>query len=43
MKNVVKDEVTKELNFVERIIVKVFAKTFNKVYKIGITFGFNNK
>ena len=43
MKNVVEDEVIKELNFVERIIVKIFTKTFIKVYKIGITYGFNNK
>lgn len=42
-KNVVKDEVLKELNFVEKIIVKLFTKTFIKVYKIGITYGFNNK
>lgn len=42
-KDVVKDEVLKELNFVEKIIVKLFTKTFIKVYKIGITYGFNNK
>lgn len=43
MKNVVEDVVGKELNFVERIIIKIFTKTFIKVYKIGITYGFNNK
>lgn len=43
MKNVVEDVVVKELNFVERIVVKIFTKTFIKVYKIGITYGFNNK
>lgn len=43
MKNVVEDEMVEELNFVERIIVKIFRKTFIKVYKIGITYGFNNK
>ena len=43
MKDVVLDEVMKELNWKERIIVKILAKTFYKVYKIGITFGFNNK
>ena len=43
MKNVVKDDVVKELNFLERIVVKMFKKTFIKVYKIGITYGFNNK
>lgn len=36
-------DVVKELNFVERIVVKMFKKTFIKVYKIGITYGFNNK
>lgn len=30
--NVVKDEVIKELNWKERIIVKLFAKIFEKVY-----------
>ena len=43
MKNVEKDEVLKELNFAEKIIVKVFTKTFIKIYKLGITFGFNNR
>ncbi len=41
--DVVENEIIKELNWKERIIVKVFAKTFVKIYKIGITFGFNNK
>lgn len=35
--------IKKELNFWERILFKVFKKTFVKIYKIGITFGFNNK
>lgn len=30
--DVVKDEVIKELNWKEKIIVKLFAKTFDKVY-----------
>lgn len=34
MKNVVLKEVKRELNWRERIIVKVFAKTFKKVYNI---------
>lgn len=38
-----KDEVVNELNWRERIIVKLFPKTFIKIYKLGITFGFNNK
>ena len=37
--NVVKDVVIKdvenELNWREKIIIKVFTKTFNKVYNIG--------
>ena len=39
----VKSDIVKELNFTERIIVSMFPKTFSKVYKLGITFGFNNK
>ena len=30
--NVVKDEIMKELSWKERIVVKLFAKTFEKVY-----------
>lgn len=41
--NVVLDEIKNELNWKEKIIVRIFSKTFSKVYKIGITFGFNNK
>lgn len=43
MKNVVKNDALKELNFAEKIIVKIFRKTFVKIYKLGITFGFNNR
>lgn len=43
MKNVVLNEVKKELNWRERIVVKLFNKTIIKIYKIGITYGFNNK
>lgn len=43
MKDVVLNEIKNELNLKEKIIVTVFAKTFIKVYKLGITFGFNNK
>ena len=42
-KCVMEKDVVKELNFVERIVVKMFKKTFIKVYKIGITYGFKNK
>lgn len=34
MNNVVLNEVKKELNWKERIIVKIFRKTFVKVYNI---------
>ena len=34
MKDVVLNEVKKELSFKERIIIKIFAKTFIKVYNI---------
>ena len=36
-------ELRKELNWKERIFVHMFPKTFIKVYKLGINFGFNNK
>lgn len=32
-----------ELNWWERILFRIFKKTLMKIYKIGITFGFNNK
>ncbi len=32
--NKIADEVIKELNWKEKIIVKIFAKTFNKVHNI---------
>ena len=34
MKDVVLNEVKKELNWKERIIVKIFTKTFTKIYNI---------
>lgn len=39
------DEVINQLNWKERIVVKLFAKTFKKVYKIGMIkcFNFFNK
>ncbi len=43
MKDVVLNEIIKELNWKERIVVKVFRKTFCKIYKLGIAYGFNNK
>ena len=43
MKDVVLNEVKKELSCWERITIKLLAKTFYKVYKIGVTFGFNSK
>lgn len=35
MKNVILNEITNELNWKERIVVNVFAKTFIKVYNIS--------
>lgn len=35
MKDVVVNEIIKELNWKEKIIVKIFIKTFKKVYNIG--------
>ena len=47
MKDVVEDglikEIRNELNWKEKIIVKLFKNTFIKVYKLGIMYGFNNK
>ena len=42
-KDVVKNEIMENLNIKERILFVLHKKTFIKVYKIGITFGFNNK
>lgn len=35
MKDVVVNEIIKELNWKEKIIVKIFIKTFKNVYNIG--------
>ena len=35
MKDVVLNEVKKELNLKERIVVRIFSKTFMKVYNIS--------
>ena len=43
MKNVVLDEVKKNLNWKEKIVFRLFEELFYKVYKLGITYGFNNK
>lgn len=43
MKNIILSEITKGLKLRERIIAKIFKRTFIKVYKIGITYGFNNR
>jgi len=43
MENNIVKEIVKELNWRERIVVVLFRKIFLKVYKKGITFGFNNK
>ena len=36
-------KVLKDCSFYERIVFKIFKKEFVKVFKLGITFGFNNK
>lgn len=36
-------EILNDCSFYERIIIKIFNKEFVKVFKLGITFGFNNK
>ena len=41
--NIKIEKLIKELNWKEKIIIKIFSKTFIKIYKLGITFGFNNK
>lgn len=41
MKDVVVEEIVKELNCKERIVVRIFRKTFCKIYKKGIRRGFN--
>lgn len=35
MKDIVLDEVREELNWKERVVVKIFEKTFIKVYNIS--------
>lgn len=37
------EEIVKKLKWHEKIIIRIFRKLFIKVYKIGITFGYNNK
>lgn len=41
MKNVVLNELKKELNWKERIVVKLFTKTMKKMYTEGVKKGFN--
>lgn len=41
MKDVVLNEVKKELNWKERIIIKLFAKTIKKIYTKGVKEGYN--
>lgn len=37
------NEISKDLKFYEKIVVRMNKRLFIKIYKIGITFGFNNK
>ena len=41
MKDVVVNEVKKELNFRERFIAKLFTKTIKKIYTKGVKKGYN--
>lgn len=41
MKDVVLDEVKKELNWKEKIIIHIFRKTFSRVYRKGMVDCFN--
>ncbi|MCI8616741.1 MAG: hypothetical protein HFJ60_00510 [Clostridia bacterium] len=46
MKNIVNiqlNESINKLNWKDKIIVKLFPNTVNKIYKLGIEYGFNNK
>ena len=43
MENNIVKEIIKDLSWIERIVVVLFKKILLKVYKKGITFGFNNK
>ena len=36
-------KITRELKWYEKIVVRMFKKVFVKIYKIGISFGYNNK
>lgn len=42
MKDVVYNIVKKELNLKERILVKIFIKTFDKIYNVGRTNAVNS-
>ncbi len=44
MEKEILEEIVKECKgWKEKVLVRLFPKLFIKVYKIGITFGFNNK
>ena len=42
MRDVVYNLIKNELNLRERMVVRIFSKTFNKVYNISRTTTFNN-
>ena len=42
MKNVVYNVIKDELNWREKMVVKIFSKTFNKLYNIGRIHAINN-
>lgn len=41
--NTKENENLKKFSLYERIILKLHRRLFEKIYKMGITFGFNNK
>ena len=43
MEKLIVKEIAKELNWKEKIILKIFRKYSYKIYKLGITYGFNIK
>lgn len=43
MEKLIVEMLCKNLRWYEKVVVRLCNKTFVKVYKSGITFGFNNK
>lgn len=43
MEKLIEEELMKELNWKEKIMLRILKKYTNKIYKLGITYGFNSK